>query len=506
MRDLPTVVLDTTLADLYGKGNPKDGSRIGQVLCGTNSGIALNPDFARNVKFLYQDASFNEMPKEELTEENEDLRKELATKMLSLVPQRDAFVSGNTPVVFFNLNQSEKQIAHDKKEAETTLKNMDPSQKPQLIFVPGPEKISLEEHHIDLLAYKVALDQLEDYPTTVPLEKHWFLNSKVALAQSGLPTPKCDLIEIDGISSTAKDCCSACSSSKDALYIFPDCTGSRGKWLSSQLSRITSAISSRSLPFVVKNQQTFGGGGTYVVSDEKDRKKLLDNISNGLLTKLLSQITSTNEHLKPGTVLISEMVTDPIGDYGVTFFLTKSGDCIFLSAAEQMTDPNKAWIGSNISYKHQPSLEEKFSPIMKEIGSWLHKNSYYGPIGADILETEEGKGPKNGFPKQFENFNIVDLNVRTSGSLVLPLLKTHFSEKRELHNASSFSITVKMGREKFIEKWGKEFEEGSMCIVSWYEDLNDGVSMADIAIGAKDEEALQKYMETVREGTEEVHM
>ena len=502
MRDLPTVVLDTTLAELYAKDGP---NRIAQVLCGTNSGIELNPNFARNIKFLYQDTAFNETPKEELTESNKDLQGSLATKYLSLVPQRDAFVSGNTPVIFFNLDQSEDQIAHDKAEAEATIKNLDPSQKPKLLFFPGPAKIELKPHNIDLLAYKVALDDLEAYPVTVPLETHWFLNSKVALCQSGLPTPRCELLELEDISPDAKSCCSVCSSSKDPLFIQNDCTGSRLKWLKSKISRITSAIASRPTPFVVKNQQTFGGGGTYVVSDEKDRENLIKDLSSGLLSKLLSQVTSKNAHLNPGTILISDLVADPIGDYGVTFFVTKKGECIFLSAAEQMTDPNKAWIGSNISYNKQGNLKEKFSPIMNDIGSWLHSHGYYGPAGADILETKPATQNGDHASSPNKNFHIVDLNVRTSGSLCLPLLRTHFSVNRGLHEASSFSITVKMGREEFIEKWAKEFDEGRMCIVSWYYDRKIGASMADLAIGAEDEETLKKDIERVREGTEEVH-
>ena len=80
------------------------------------------------------------------------------------------------------------------------------------------------------------------------------------------------------------------------------------------------------------------------------------------------------------------MVADPIGDYGLTFFVTEDGDAIFLAVSEQMIDSNRAWVGSTINYTHQESLRQKFSTIMHEIAAWLHKYGYFGPIGADILE------------------------------------------------------------------------------------------------------------------------
>ena len=46
----------------------------------------------------------------------------------------------------------------------------------------------MESNGIDLLAAKMALDDLEGFPLAVDLETHYFLNSKAALATSGLPT------------------------------------------------------------------------------------------------------------------------------------------------------------------------------------------------------------------------------------------------------------------------------------------------------------------------------
>ena len=243
------------------------------------------------------------------------------------------------------------------------------------------------------------------------------------------------LVELDSFSASAQDCCLTCISRSEQLYIPEECTGVRRRWLSDQINRILAQVSAHPMPFILKNQQTFGGGGTFVVSSSEDLSKLKSMLSTQILPKLLSEVDASNAHLKPATLILSEMITDPIGDWGLTFFVTKSGKCVFLAATEQIVDSTKAWIGSKISYLAQESLEKKFKPIMQEIGAWLHGHGYYGPCGADILET----CAKSNLEEKLTTMKIVDLNVRTSGSLVLALLKGHFSGRRDLHEASSFS-------------------------------------------------------------------
>lgn len=495
MPDLPTVTLDVTLAELYKSAGPKFRDKaIGQVLCGTNSSIKLSDDFPRNVKFLYQDTPFNTLPKDKLTEENTELQRSLAMKYLSLVPQREAFIAGDATVFLFNVDLSADQMNHDRQEVEKTTGILESSQRPRIVFCPSPDEIDLEKYKLDLLACKLVLDGLTKFPMTYDLERHWFLNSKEALARSGLPTPDCEIIELEGYSKDSQSCCIICKSG-EALFISPDCVDERGQWLNKATDLITVAIEKRPLPFVVKNQQTFGGAGTWVVSEETERKKLLSQFSENVLRKLFSQVTKDNYHLKPGTILLSDMVSDPVGNSGLTFFVREDGSAMYLGVSEQMIDSNSAWIGSTITYSKQQQLEEKFGPIMAQISTWLHEYEYIGPCGADIMETHSADGSSN--------FNIIDLNVRTSGSMCLPMMRHHFSS-RGFDCASSFSITVKSDRDNFIDKWSHEFESGQMCILSWYEDKRSGTSIADVAVGGEDETSLQGVMKKVQDMTDEV--
>ena len=76
--------------------------------------------------------------------------------------------------------------------------------------------------------------------------------------------------------------------------------------------------------------------------------------------------------------------------------------------------------------------------------------------------------------------------------------------------ASSFGLTTKQTREEFVRRWKGEFDGGRMVVLSWYDEREgkeekEGVSIADVVIGAEDREGLEKLMERVRkEGGEEV--
>ena len=389
---------------------------------------------------------------------------------------------------------------------------------------------------------------MEGFPLAVDLDTHYFLNSKAALCTSGLPryvflsritlrhhiiecatllayetskdfsnslkskpimrlltmdvpySPKSVLLELSDLSVDPGSCCEVCRSDASSLSISSGCTGPRFQWLESQISRLLSQVSEQQLPFVLKNQQTFGGGGTFVVFSPEDLAELKRTLATQTLPKLLSQVTSSNAHLKPGTLILSEMITDPVGDWGLTFFVTRAGECFFLAVTQQVVDSTKAWIGSTVSYTTQDSLKQKFTSIMQEIGTWLHKYGYCGPCGADILETapsDDGNGSTTLY--------IVDLNVRTSGSLVLGLMRGHFSERRCLHEASSFSVTVKMNRESFIKNFEEQFQEGKIVIVSWYEDIDPAISYGNVVIGAQDKQKLEKQVMKVKEPASEIH-
>lgn len=188
MPNIPQIELDITLADLYARdkahGNDK---RIAMVLGGPSSEIALTSKITRNTKFLYQDSTFIETAVDVSLIKREEMQQKMAVKYLSLIPQRDAFVAGNMPVIVFDLDCAEGNMAGSKEEVEKTTGVLETHQRPQLLFFPGPKQIKMKANNIDLLVVKIDYDGLEGFPLAVSHDTHYFLNSKAALCTSGLP-------------------------------------------------------------------------------------------------------------------------------------------------------------------------------------------------------------------------------------------------------------------------------------------------------------------------------
>lgn len=144
-------------------------------------------------------------------------------------------------------------------------------------------------------------------------------------------------------------------------------------------------------------------------------------------------------------------IQKPISDVGLTFFVNADGTSRFLGVSE-IDSFTSACVGSTITWSSQSKLEDEYTPIIREIAAWLHSHSYIGPVGADILTTFN---PRSGE----QELQIVDLNVRTIGSLCLPLLRTHFTS-RGCDAATSFSLQVEGSRDDFVAKHKSEFERG----------------------------------------------
>jgi hypothetical protein len=513
MPNLPIIKLDMTLAELYRTGSSRTANkRIGQILGGINSTTDIGLDVPRNAKYLYQDKAFNttldDSPATPGTEAV--VRRELSMKYLSLIPQRDAFISGDTPVIFFRTGAGNKRLGHDIEEIESTIAVLDPAQRPRVVICASPDDIPIEAEGIDMLAYKLMLDGLGKYDLVIDPDTHWFLNSKAALADSGLPTPKCDVVDLTGYCVDALACCETCGRADEATgskgYVIPTtCDGARGAWLAEQEERIYELLRKRPLPFVLKNQQTFGGAGTFMVRTEAEREAVVADFRDGVLRRLLSCVTEANTHLRPGALVFSDMVADPIGDYGVTFFVRGDGDPVFLAASEQMMSEGgggTSWIGSSIDYDRQDELQRKFGRLVERTAAWLREKGYVGPAGADVLETAEPV-ENGGGNDELRRYHVVDLNVRTSGSLCLPLLRTHFTS-RGLRCASSFSVSVRKSREGFMRDFREAFEQGRMCVLAWYQDPESRLSIGYVAVGAEDEAGLATAMKRVRDATEEI--
>ena len=84
-------------------------------------------------------------------------------------------------------------------------------------------------------------------------------------------------------------------------------------------------------------------------------------------------------------------------------------------------------------------------------------------------------------------------------------MRGRFFERRCLHEASSFSVTIKMNRESFIKNFKGQFQEAKVVIVSWYEDTDPAISYGNMVIGAQDKQESEKQVMNVKELASKIH-
>ena len=219
-----------------------------------------------------------------------------------------------------------------------------------------------------------------------------------------------------------------------------------------EISRIREILQKREPPFVFKLTQCLGSAGTTLVKTKEDRDKLVEDATK-VLKDCLLRLTKDNAHIRPTAFVVSDFL--PGKTMALNFYIRKDGSPILLGICHQLS--TRGGEGGRqqtaLTWDHQEDLEKKYRDVLKEIGQVLNLEGYYGPAGADIMETEDGT--------QY----VIDLNVRTATSLVLGLLRGH-CEKRGYNACLVFEcLLLAVPREKMYEEFAKEFEEGRIILL-----------------------------------------
>ncbi|KAL9106705.1 MAG: hypothetical protein Q9227_008274 [Pyrenula ochraceoflavens] len=464
MDRFPTITLDTTLAELYQKNLPNgQRPRIAIIPCGWTSGVDLGPDMPRNKKLIFQDPVTMAAYRDASQFQTEDASREMQLKFLAMVSQRDALGAGDMGVVIFEFDSKEQNRSASREEVGRTIAQLAPHQQPQLLLCKNPDglKECLRKGNIDLVLPKLPLDCLEQVSLTCSVDASYYLHSKTGLTESGLPIPKSTIIAPPAFSDTPE-------------------------WREKAKSHVISQIAAQTPPFVLKTNQSGGGGGVFIVRDQSAKDSTLEDFSSHIIPNLLASVTTSNAYLAPANLVIQEFIPTTTGNWGLTFFLGASGTCTFLQApTQQLSSDGSSWLGNRLSFPDRDRLERKLSPIMHEIGAWLHKHGYYGPAGADVVETESGE------------LLVVDVNSRIPGAWTISLMQGFFERERGFHEACSQNVTVKMPREEFVgmEKLKRFFEEGRAVIVSWYWDEVRKVSYGTLFVAGEGEKEMEEVLE-----------
>ena len=196
-------------------------------------------------------------------------------------------------------------------------------QRPQVRFIAGPEELELDQAG-ERLAVAMALDVLGRLPHVVRPDIHYDILSKACLAVSGLPAPQSQVIHLASTRTVQSMATRRPGFFPDALTAFPqheiDIFQTQVNIASENALKLVSA---HVLPFVLKQNLTVSGGGTYIVHTEAQPKAQISRLQSTIIPLLLSSSTDANAHLHP-TALILSIYIRAVNSYGLTFFRSQS--------------------------------------------------------------------------------------------------------------------------------------------------------------------------------------
>ena len=243
------------------------------------------------------------------------------------------------------------------------------------------------DHAGQRLAVAMPLDALGRLPPAVRPDSHYDILSKACLAVSGLPTPQSQVIHLASYKTVQSMAIRRPGFFPDALTAFAqheiDIFQTQVNIASENALKLVLA---HVLPFVLKQNLTVSGGGTYIVRTEAQRQALISRLQSTIVPLLLSSSTDANAHLQPTALILSTYIR-AVNSYGLTFFVSRAnGACRFISCSNQDFDKAGFRTGGYIEYLQQPRLEMRFSALMNKVGALLFARGYYGPVGIDVLE------------------------------------------------------------------------------------------------------------------------
>lgn len=154
-------------------------------------------------------------------------------------------------------------------------------------------------------------------------------------------------------------------------------------------------------PCVVKLSHGYAGLGNFFVRSAQDEAEMSQQLQS---------------HWPTATLVVNSIIENIKGDFGVQFYLRKSGEIIWMGFTEQNFDANTRWCGGTFTASLQSEMRPHFEPFIQATAAHLHEVGYFGVVGIDLLSDA------------LDQFYLVDVNPRLTGISPFLLASRMFAE------------------------------------------------------------------------------
>ena len=321
----------------------------------------------------------------------------------------------------------------------------------------------------------------EPYPNCfIGAKTQYKLLSKRALALSGLPVAKTEIVDINMCNIPNSEAHSRCVAFTTEVLECATCSD----WIASELHRLLGMLFSRPLPFVVKTQQGMGGFGTWVCKSFEEKERAIKMLKKYLRTGLPKLIALPDwAALHPMSLIISEVL--PGETDAISFFSHKYGSVEYVSCVSQSFDEEGHLAGGRIIYANEAAHEARSEALLSQLGKYLASKGYYGPAGIDALTDHDG------------TLRIVDLNPRFPASFPLGVMRPHFDKRgfgvAQMVGPATFGCT----RQELLDAFAEETKTGRLITLAWHEGHDECKSMGSLVVAGEGIEEVEELVKKI---------
>jgi len=207
-------------------------------------------------------------------------------------------------------------------------------------------------------------------------------------------------------------------------------------------------------PYLIKTSHGLSGEGTYIIKSTSDLNYCLEELRKYLDIKLLD------------TIIVSQFVKNEVQNYCVQFYVNKAGDITLIGTTGQLVSAEGNYLGGLIHYRKTDM--SRFFEMIAAIGQYAHQQGYFGFIGFDVLEDQDGQ------------LYVIDANFRVNGSTPLCLQRhTLLGLGKEVAKYSS-DYRMEGTLDSILMSLKPELESKDFMILSALEKVKYGKIYTDI--------------------------
>jgi len=207
-------------------------------------------------------------------------------------------------------------------------------------------------------------------------------------------------------------------------------------------------------PYLIKTSHGLSGEGTYIIKSTSDLNYCLEELRKYLDIKLLD------------TIIVSQFVNNEVQNYCVQFYVNKAGDITLIGTTGQLVSAEGNYLGGLIHYRKTDM--SRFFEMIAAIGQYAHQQGYFGFIGFDVLEDQDGQ------------LYVIDANFRVNGSTPLCLQRhTLLGLGKEVAKYSS-DYRMEGTLDSILMSLKPELESKDFMILSALEKVKYGKIYTDI--------------------------